>query len=45
MPAGETFDQLPDGTDLVGVKANGRLVQDDQLWLMDQRIGQATRWR
>ena len=39
--SGQTFDELADGTNLVRVETDGWLVENDELRLVDQRIGEA----
>ena len=41
MIAGELLDELPRFDDLLGVEAGGRLVEDEDVGVVDQRLREA----
>ena len=41
VAAGQTFDQMADFDDLLGVEAHGRLIEDDHVGIVDQGLRQA----
>ena len=41
VPAAEVADQLAHLADLAGIEADGRLVEDEQIGLVQQRVGQS----
>ena len=40
VPLAQVFDQLPHLADLVRIEADGRLVEDEQIRIMQERVGQ-----
>ena len=36
--AGKRADEVANGDDLIGIKSSGRLVEDEQLGLVDERL-------